>query len=529
MAYTTAWKRLSPTQLNIAIQAFSLIAIFFEGYDQGVMGGVNASPNYVTEVDIGTADGTVTNTTKQGGIVSVYYLGCIVGCFLGGWAADRIGRINGLFFSAIFACIGGALQAATQSADFIIIARVVTGLGTGALTGITPVFISEVSAAQHRGAFLGYVFIANYLGISVAYWLDFGLSFVDGGYSAVRWRFLLAFQCVPALLLLVGIKMLPDSPRYLASVGKTQEAREVLQHIRGSDDAHVRQEFDEIAAMAQHTKPSSPIEFVKIILGMDKSHGANLGRRAWLCIWLQIMASWSGITAVTAYSPVLLRQAGYSAIKQNGLAGGLNTIGIIGTIISAQIVDKYGRRACLMAGATGLAIVNLIAASLYEASRHNTSLADQIAPAAVTMLFLFNLIYAATWGTVAFLIPTEIFPSKMRAQGNGFGITGWAIGVGMTVLVNPIMFGSIESRTYFLFAGLNFVWIWIVYLLYPETSNRSLESIEAMFSTPSPFYWNMEKAYADNKQTLFVDQVDHARWTARAEDDAASSQEKSMA
>ncbi len=72
------------------------------------------------------------------------------------------------------------------------------------------------------------------------------------------------------------------------------------------------------------------------------------------------------------------------------------------------------------------------------------------------------------------------------------------------------------------------VWIWIVYLLYPETSNRSLESIEAMFSTPSPFYWNMEKAYADNKQTLFVDQDNHARWTARAEDDAVSSHEKSM-
>jgi len=71
MGYTTAWKRLSPAQLNIAIQAFSLIAIFFEGYDQGVMGGVNASPNYVAEVDIGMPDGTVTNTTKQGGIVSV--------------------------------------------------------------------------------------------------------------------------------------------------------------------------------------------------------------------------------------------------------------------------------------------------------------------------------------------------------------------------------------------------------------------------------------------------------------------------
>ncbi|PVH98168.1 general substrate transporter [Periconia macrospinosa] len=498
MGYTTAWKRLSPAKLNAAIQTFSLIAIFFEGYDQGVMGGVNASPNYVTEVNIGLPNGTVTNTTKQGGIVSVYYLGAIVGCFIGGWAADRIGRINGLFFAAIFAIVGGALQAATQGADFILVARVVTGLGTGALTGITPVLVSEVSSADHRGGFLGYVFIANYLGISVAYWLDFGLSFVDGGYSAVRWRFLLAFQCFPALLLFAGIKMLPDSPRYLASVGRTAEAREVLEHVRGKFDASVEQEFDQIVAMAEETKPSSPVEFIKIIFGLDKSKGAHLGRRAWLCIWLQIMASWTGITAVTAYSPVLLRQAGYSQIKQNGLAGGLNTIGIIGTIISAQIVDKYGRRRCLMWGAGGLSIVNIIAASLYEASRHNPTLADSIAPAAVTMLFLFNLVYAATWGTVAFLIPTEIFPSKMRAQGNGFGITGWAIGVGWTVLVNPIMFHSIESRTYFLFAALNFIWIWIVYLFYPETANRSLESIEAMF-TSSPFYWQMEKAYAENK------------------------------
>lgn len=118
------------------------------------------------------------------------------------------------------------------------------------------------------------------------------------------------------------------------------------------------------------------------------------------------------------------------------------------------------------------------------------------------MLFLFNLVYAATWGTVAFLIPTEIFPSEMRAQGNGFGITGWAIGVGWTVLVNPIMFAHLESRTYFLFAGLNLIWIPIVYLLYPETRNRSLESIEALFSSKSPFSWNMERAFAEHGDVL---------------------------
>lgn len=107
---------------------------------QGVMGGVNASPNYVTTVGIGLPDGTITNTTHQGGIVSIYYLGAIVGAFAGGWLADRIGRINGLLLASVFALIGGALQAAIQSSDFILVARVVNGLGTGALTAISECF-----------------------------------------------------------------------------------------------------------------------------------------------------------------------------------------------------------------------------------------------------------------------------------------------------------------------------------------------------------------------------------------------------
>ena len=95
MSFTTWWKGLSPRNLNLAIQVFCLVSIFFEGYDQGVMGGVNSAPYYVTEVGIGEPDGTVTDTVHQGGIVSVYYLGCIFGSFAGGWAADIVGRING--------------------------------------------------------------------------------------------------------------------------------------------------------------------------------------------------------------------------------------------------------------------------------------------------------------------------------------------------------------------------------------------------------------------------------------------------
>jgi MFS family permease len=141
------------------------------------------------------------------------------------------------------------------------------------------VLVSETSSASHRGGFLGYVFIANYLGISVAYWLSFGLAFINNGYSDIRWRFLLAFQCIPALLLLLGIKALPDSPRYLASVGRYDDAREVLTHVRGGYTPDVEQEFLEIVAVAKESKPSSPVEFAKILIGRSGKPGAHLGRR----------------------------------------------------------------------------------------------------------------------------------------------------------------------------------------------------------------------------------------------------------
>ncbi|KAF5866608.1 hypothetical protein ETB97_010701 [Aspergillus alliaceus] len=209
------------------------------------MGGVNASPTYVAEVGIGKLDGTVTGTTQQGGLVSIYYLGCIFGCFAGGWLADRLGRINGLLFGSLFALVGGALQASIQSSDFMLVARV----------------CRRLTSTEHRGGYLGYVFIANYLGISVAYWLSFGLSFINHGYSDFGWRFLLAFQCIPALILVICIKALPDSPRYLVSAGRNYEARDLLNRIRchRTSQKEIDREYLEIVATTQHTKPSSPI------------------------------------------------------------------------------------------------------------------------------------------------------------------------------------------------------------------------------------------------------------------------------
>ena len=132
----------------------------------------------------------------------------------------------------------------------------------------------------------------------MAYWISFGLAFINNGYSAVRWRFLLAFQCFPALILACCIRMLPDSPRYLASVGRKEEARELLELLRKhkATPDEIDREYLEIVTLAKESQRSSPVQFAKILLGKGSKIHANLGRRAWLCVWLQIMASWTGIT-----------------------------------------------------------------------------------------------------------------------------------------------------------------------------------------------------------------------------------------
>lgn len=129
------WRVLPGRVLLWALNLFSAIALTFEGYNQGVMGSVNGSAGYIAVVGIG-ADGVVTNTTKQGGIVAVYYFGAMFGCFIGGKIGDRFGRKKAVVFGSVLALMGGALQAGSQNASMTICARTICGLGIGTINSV---------------------------------------------------------------------------------------------------------------------------------------------------------------------------------------------------------------------------------------------------------------------------------------------------------------------------------------------------------------------------------------------------------
>lgn len=279
---------------------------FRPGYDQGIMGGVNSSRDYIDTMKFGYVDESgnpvVTKTILQGGIVSVYYLGTLVGCLIGGSLGDRIGRIKTLAVASIWAIFGASLQCSAQNANWMIGARFVNGIGTGILNAVVPVRASEISEYQSRGQFITIEFTLNIFGVVLAYWLEYGLSFIDNGNSAFRWRFPIAFQ-IPMLMILLGSCWgFPESPRWLCRAGRHEEALYVLQRLRGTtgDDAgKADAELSDIKAVVeleQETSRCTSYFHMFFGIGSGKLH---LGRRVQLVMWLQILQDWTGIAGIT--------------------------------------------------------------------------------------------------------------------------------------------------------------------------------------------------------------------------------------
>lgn len=273
------------------------------------MGGVNQSTDYIRLMDLGHLgeDGSpvITKTLLQGGIMAVFYLGTLVGALAGGAFGDRYGRIGTIGLGAIWGIFGAALQASAMNPSWMIGSRFVNGLGTGILNGIVPAWASELADYSSRGTFIAMEFTLNIFGVVVAYWLAYGVSFIDNGESEVRWRFPIAFQIFPLLFLLTCCWTFPESPRWLSKVGRHEEALYVLERLRGVDGEQAglaQAEHNDIRRVIELEKSSEGTSYIDMLFGI-RSGRLHTGRRVQLVIWLQIIQCWTGIAGITMYGP----------------------------------------------------------------------------------------------------------------------------------------------------------------------------------------------------------------------------------
>ncbi|MCJ1475719.1 hypothetical protein MMC13_004382 [Lambiella insularis] len=489
--------------LLIIVNLVAGLSIFFFGYDQGVMGGVNTNRSYASTMGFGHYDDAtgsvmVDKPLLQGGIVAVYYLpGTLFGAFLGGWFGDRYGRIKTIAVASVWAVVGATLQCSSQNANWMFCARVLNGVGTGILNAITPVWATETASHTSRGQFVSIEFTLNIFGVVVAYWIEYGTSFYSEKNSSFIWRFPIAFQIVPLLFLSVIIWTMPESPRRLVKVGREEEARFILGRLRGEgDDGLAEAEFQDIRHIVEHERKSSQQNSYLAIFFGWKSGQLHTGRRVQLVVWLQILQEWIGIAGITIYGPRIFAIAGISPSDQLWISGLNDITYMFATLICVFTLDRIGRRWTLYWGSVGQGICMFAAGGLSRATQNAAEGHKAgVGGAAVFFVFLFTAIFGATWLTVPWLYPAEIFPLEVRARGNAWGVVGWSIGNGWTVLLLPTMFAALNEKALYVFGAVNVLTIPIVWALYPETNQRTLEEMDLVFAAHSIWNWEAEKNF----------------------------------
>ena len=413
----------SPQRANMgfigAIVAVATIGGFLFGYDSGA---VNGTQDGLTRA-FNLVPGSWSPSNGLGFTVASLLIGCFIGAFFAGRLADLIGRRNTMMLAAALFLVGALVQGAASSQLIFVIARICGGMAVGAASVLSPAYISEVAPAEIRGrlttmqqimiitgltaAFVVNYFLAKGAGVSTAtYW---------GGIEAWRWMFLM--QALPAAIFLVALFFIPESPRYLVSKGRTDQAQGVLTSLFGADVA--RSKLDEIrATFSEDHRPR---------LSDIKSPSGGIRKIVWVGIMLAAFQQFVGINVIFYYGATLWQLAGFTedqSLLINIVSG---AVSIAACFVTIAVIDKIGRKPLLLIGSAGMAVT--LFAMVYAFSQGsldaeaNLVLSKNLGTLAVVAANLYVIFFNVSWGPVMWVMLGEMFPNQIR--GSALAVSGF--------------------------------------------------------------------------------------------------------
>ncbi|GIZ42309.1 hypothetical protein CKM354_000558400 [Cercospora kikuchii] len=468
----TRFYGLRGTKLNVAIGVIAGLDFLLFGYDQGVMGGLLTLESFVAvfpEIDTRGESGTSNRATTQGISIASYNLGCFLGAVVCIWLGQYLGRRRTIFLGSAIMVVGAVLQTAAFGLTQLIIGRIITGVGNGLNTSTVPTWQSETSKSHKRGQM---VMIEGALitgGIMISYWIDFGFSFLEP--STITWRFPIGFQIFFALIILVFILGLPESPRWLILKGREDEAVTVLSALSDlpPDDEYIISEFSAIKESVLETAAGTFSEV--FTMGKDRNfHRAALGYVN------QVFQQISGINLITYYAATIYEnEIGLSPFLSRILAACNGTEYFLASWIPVFLIEKIGRRPLMLFGAVGMSLSMVVLAAATSVGGSGPGVV------AAVFLFVFNTFFAIGWLGMTWLYPSEIVPLRIRAPSSALSTSANWIFNFMVVMVTPVAFDTIGYKTYIIFAVINAFIVPCVYFFYPETAYRSLEEMDEIF------------------------------------------------
>ncbi|KAF2183504.1 putative sugar transporter [Zopfia rhizophila CBS 207.26] len=461
------WKhKFRGRTLVYAITAASCQAFLLLGFDQGVMAGIIGAENRFGR-DFNNPDADM-----QGNITALYDIGCVLGAIVCYFIGENFGRRTMLMAGGTIMIVGAAILASSTTIAQLIVGRIVTGIGNGMNSSTAPVYQSECSPAEIRGALLTTQGTVTILGVVIAYWMDYGTSFTE---SSLQWRLPLAFQAVFAILLVLQIIGLPETPRWLVQHDRHEEARSVIAALddRFIDDPEVTRTIINIQTGLVEEHKGGPFS-VKELFTWGKVQ--NL-RRLLLTISIQLGQQFTGSNMINYYAPVIFQQSmGLNRNLSLILGGCAQCTYLIGSAIPVFLMDRFGRRVLLMICSAGLCCCFVMVSILLSLGETGP------AYGATVFIFIFQLFYGIGWLPVPWFYPSEINTNRVRTRMQAISC-GWNwMAVFAVVKITPIAFENIQWRTFIIFAVLNAAFIPMIYCFYPETKSIDLEDIPLLFA-----------------------------------------------
>ncbi|KAJ3759323.1 general substrate transporter [Lentinula raphanica] len=477
---------------NVRVYWLAFIAywgILLFGYDTGGVVG-----NLYFEETFGIANSTGSIDTKKSdnvssNVVSVLQAGAFFGALISAPISAKFGRKWPLFAYTLIFAIGAILTIVPSGSDpgrglgEIYAGRVISGFGVGSITAVSPAFVSECSPKDIRGRITGLFQVMVALGIMISYFINLGVGLHIHNDARI-WRIPFGLQLVPAGLMALGLLTIKESPRFLASVGRNNEALSNLAYLRRSSphSESVILEMAEIeAAIQEENEARKSLGWREAFLGKGNAI------RFVIAFMIFLLQQWSGQNSVTYYAPQIFASIGYTGTKNSLLASGI--LGVV-KVVTVSIfvafgVERYGRKRFLLISSLGMGILFFIIGALLKTHPPPASNANDAPPspsrasqAMAAMLYLEGVCYVIGWGPLPWIYVSEIFPTRTRHYGLSLASASQWLWNFVISKQTPIMKTELGYKLFLMFASLNIGALAVFSILIPETKGRSLEEMD---------------------------------------------------
>ncbi|USW55133.1 Putative major facilitator, sugar transporter, major facilitator superfamily [Septoria linicola] len=483
---------------NWRVYACAAVASFAScmiGYDSAFIGTTLALPAFVSEFRFAELSVPELALVKSN-IVSIYQAGAFFGSLFAYPSAYFYGRKYSLIaFSLIFILGAGMMLGANgdRGLGLIYAGRVLAGIGVGAASMLTPIYISEISPPAVRGRIVGIYELGWQIGGLVGFWINYGLSETMAP-SHKQWIIPFAVQLIPAGLLLFGAFWLHESPRWLFSKNRREEGIKNLTWIRNlpADDMYIVEEVAMMDAAMEEQAAGIGLGFWKPFIAVGRSRTVQ-----WRFLLGGLLFMWqngSGINAINYYSPTVFKSIGVQGTNAGFLTTGI--FGVVKTVLTFVwmffLIDNLGRRNLLIIGAAGGSVCMWIIGGYI--STRDTSAAAQAAAAtqglsgggiaAMFFFYLWTAFYTPSWNGTPWVINSEMFDMNTRGLGQASASANNWFWNFIISRFTPQMFNTMGNSgcgVFFFFASMMLASIVFIWFLLPETKSIPLESMDRLF------------------------------------------------